>query len=88
MRAHGETIAHAPRVRMAIEVSSLDWFQRLYQWFKSFTAHHKNIPPVSRYGTWDPRRERFHAFKADAAVDMVATQSGVSWSTRIYSVAI
>jgi hypothetical protein len=85
MRAHGETIAHAPRVRMAIEVNSLDWFQRLYQWFKSLTARHKDIPPVSPYGTWDPRRERFHAFKAEAAVDMVATWNGVAWSTRIYN---
>ena len=88
MRVHGETIAHAPRVGMAREVSSLDWFQRLYQWFKSLTAHHKTIPPVSPYGTWDPQRERFHPFKADAAIDIVAKQGGVAWSTRIYSASI
>jgi hypothetical protein len=88
MRAHGETIARAPRVGMAIEVSSLDWFQRVYQWFKSLTAHHKDIPAVSPYGTWDPRRERFDAFKAEAALDMVATRNGVAWSTQIYSASI
>jgi hypothetical protein len=88
MRAHGETIAHAPRVRMATEVSSLDWFQRLYRWFKRLSAHHKHIPPVSPYGTWDAHRERFQAFKAEAAIDMVATRNGAAWSTRIYSASI
>jgi hypothetical protein len=40
---------------------------------------------VSPYGTWDARRERFQQMRADAAVDLVATRSGVSWSTKIYS---
>ena len=88
MRAHSDTIVYGSRAGVGREASGLDWFQRLCQWLKSFTARQKDIPPVSPYGIWDPRRERYYALKADAAVDMVATQNGVSWSTRIYSAAI
>jgi hypothetical protein len=88
MRAHTQTIAQRPQVSVRVNVDGLDWFQRLYQWFKSFAHRSRTIEPVSPYGTWDAKREQFHPMRADAAVDIVAAQNGASWSERIYSASI
>ena len=88
MRAHSQTINHRPQVGVGVDVGGMDWFQRLCQWFKSFTEQPRRIEPVSPYGTWDAEHERFHPMKADAAVDLVAAQNGASWVSRIYSISI
>ena len=84
MRAHSQTIERTPQVGVSVNVGGLDWFQRLRQWFQSFTQRSRQIGPVSPYGTWDATHERFHPMKADAAVDLVAARNGASWSARIY----
>jgi hypothetical protein len=85
MAVHGETLTHRPRAAATVRADGVDWLQRLCRWFKGLTARDGHIPPVSPYGTWDPQRERFIPLRADAAVDLVATQHGLSWAARIYS---
>jgi hypothetical protein len=85
MRAHSQTIDQRPQVRIPVHVGGLDWFHRLCQWFGALTHGPREIPPVSPYGTWDPQRERFHQMQAEAALDIVASRSGMSWSTKIYN---
>ena len=85
MQAHNPTIATTSRVRVAMEVGKPDWLQRLYQWFMSLSAPRRDIAPASPYGTWDAKRERFRAFRAEAAADMIAQERGGEWSTRLYS---
>jgi hypothetical protein len=69
-------------------IAELDWFQRLSRWFQSLGHGSRPIEPVSPYGTWDAKRERYHHMKADAAVDLVSARSGISWASRIYSSSI
>jgi hypothetical protein len=69
---------------MRVEVGGLDWFQRLWHWFKGLLERPRHIGPVSRYGTWDPRREQFTPLRAEAAADLVAAQHGSAWVARIY----
>jgi hypothetical protein len=88
MRAHTQTIAQRPQVSVKVNVDGLDWFQRLQRWFKSLGRRSRTIEPVSPYGTWDAMHEQFHPMKADAAVDIVAAQHGISWTSRIYSASI
>ena len=85
MRAHSQTIDHRPQMGVPAEVGGLDWLHRLYQWFQSLTRSPREIPPVSPYGTWEPERERFQPFRADAALDIVISQRGTSWSTQLYN---
>jgi hypothetical protein len=68
-----------------VDVGGLDWLHRLYQWFQGLTRSSREIPPVSPYGTWEPERERFQPLRADAAVDIVISQRGMSWSTQLYN---
>jgi hypothetical protein len=85
MRAHSQTIGHRPQLGVPAEVGGLDWLHRLYQWFQERTRGSRQIPPVSAYGTWEPERERFHPFRAQAALDMVISRGGASWSTQLYT---
>jgi hypothetical protein len=80
MRAHSQTIDQRPQMVVAID----DWLRRLYQWLKGLTRSPRAIPPVSVYGTWVPERERFQPFRADAALDIVTSRPGTSWSTQLY----
>ena len=85
MRAHSQTIEHRPQMGVRVDVGGLDWFHRLYQWFQGLTHSSREIPPVSPYGTWEPERERFQPFRADAALDIVIAQRSTSWSTQLYN---
>jgi hypothetical protein len=85
MRAHSQTIDRRMPVRVPVQVGSPDWLHRLFQWFKVLTDRPRQIAPVSPYGTWDAQRERFEPMRADAALDIVASRSGVLWSTKIYN---
>jgi hypothetical protein len=88
MRAHSETMSQGTHVGMPAQVSGMDWLGRLRQWFKGFVAAGGDIPAVSRYGTWDARREKYRPLHADAAMDLEAAQHGISWSVSIYSTSI
>jgi hypothetical protein len=88
MRAHSQTINHRPHVGVRVNVGGVDWFQRLCQWLKSFTQQSREIGPVSPYGTWDAKRERFQPLRADGAVDLEAERNGASWASKIYSASI
>lgn len=88
MRAHSQTINHRSQVGVRVNAGGLDWFQRVYQWFKCFTHQSHEIGPVSRYGTWDAAREQFHPLKADAAMDIEAARNGASWASKIYTASI
>ena len=81
MRAHSQTIDQRPQMVVAAD----DWLHRLYQWFKGLACDPRAIAPVSVYGTWVPERERFQPFRADAALDIVLSQRGTSWSTQLYN---
>jgi hypothetical protein len=85
MRAQTQTIAQRPQMGIRVDVGGLDWLHRLYQWFRGLTRSSREIPPVSLYGTWMPERERFRPFLADAALDIVISQRGTSWSTQLYN---
>lgn len=85
MRAHSQTIDQRPPVRIPVQVGGLDWLHRLYRWFRALSHSPREIPPVSSYGTWDPRRERFQPMRAEAAVDIVASQRDTLWSTKLYN---
>jgi len=76
MRAHGQTINHRTQVGVGMDVGGLDWFQRVCQWFRSFTPRSREIGTVSRYGTWDATREQFQPLKAEAAMDIEAARNG------------
>jgi hypothetical protein len=88
MRAHSQTIEQRPQVRLTVEVGGLDWFHRLCRWFRALTHSPREIAPVSGYGIWDARRERFQQMRAEAAVDIVAAQSGALWAEKIYGASI
>jgi hypothetical protein len=88
MRAHSQTIDQRHQVGVRVSVGELDWFQRLYQWFKSFSYGAPQIEPVSPYGTWDAKREKFQPMKAEAAVDIVAARNGFGWTERIYGASV
>jgi hypothetical protein len=88
MRAHTQTIDRRAVVGVKVNVGQLDWFQRVYQWFVSFTHRPQQIGAVSPYGTWDAKREQFHPMKADAAADIVAARNGADWAARIYGSSI
>jgi hypothetical protein len=88
MRAHSQTIDQRPQVRLTVEVSGLDWFHRLCRWIRVLTHSPRKIAPVNVYGTWDARRERFQQMRAEAAVDLVAAQSGALWAEKIYGASI
>jgi hypothetical protein len=85
MRAHSSTIDQRPQIGVAVGVGGLDWLHRLYQWFRGLTHSSREIPPVSSYGTWEPERERFQPMRADAALDIVISRRGTSWSTQLYN---
>ena len=85
MRAHSPTIDQRPQMGVTVDVGSLDWLHRLYQWLRGLTHGSREIPPVSAYGTWEPERERFHPMRAEAALEMVISQRGASWSTQLYN---
>jgi hypothetical protein len=88
MPAHSQTIAQRPPVNVKVDVARLDWFQRVRLWFRGFSRRPPLNEPLSLYGTWDPKRERFHQLQADAAADLIAARNGMSWATKIYSVSI
>jgi hypothetical protein len=88
MRAHSETMTQGTHLGMPVQDSGMDWLQRVRQWVKSFVGPSAEIPTVSRYGTWDARREQYRPLKADAAIDLEAAHHGVSWSVKIYSLSI
>jgi len=88
MRAHSQTMDQRPRVGVMVDVGGLDWFQRLRQWFKGLSPRRREIGPVSPYGTWDAQHERFRPLRAEAALDIVAAQGGVSWSSQIYNTSL
>jgi len=71
-----------------MDVGGLDWFQRVCQWFRSFTPRSREIGPVSRYGTWDATREQFQPLKAEAAMDIEAARNGASWASKIYTASV
>jgi hypothetical protein len=85
MRAHNPTIDQRSQIGISVEVGGFDWLHRLYQWFRGLTHSSREIPPVSAYGTWDAERERFQPMRADAALDIVISQRGASWSTQLYN---
>ena len=84
MRVRGEVLTSGTRLDTTIAAGGLDWFQRLYQWFRGMAVRHRHIDPVSQYGTWDPHREQFKPLRAEAAADLLAAQHGAAWATRIY----
>src|SRR5262245_5264645 len=86
LRAQSHTIDHGPR--MGVPVGNLDWLHRFSQWFKGLTFSSRAVPPVSPYGTWEPERERFQPLRADAALDIVISQRGMSWATELYNSSI
>jgi hypothetical protein len=83
MRAHSQTIDHRPQIRVPV-AGGVDWLHRLYQWFQSLTCSSQEVP-LGSYGTWEPKREQFRPFRADAALDIVIAQRGASWSTQLYN---
>jgi hypothetical protein len=84
MRVHSHTIDHRPQIRVPV-AGGLDWLHRLCQWFQGLTRSSRAIPPVSPYGTWEPEHERFRQLRADAALDLVISRHGTSWSTQLYN---
>jgi hypothetical protein len=66
-------------------VGSLDWLHRLYQWLQGLSRSPQHISPTHSYGTWEPERERFQPFRAEAALDIVMSERGTSWSTQLYN---
>jgi hypothetical protein len=85
MRAHSPTIDQRPQMRVTADIGGLDWLHRLYQWFSGLIRSSREILPVSPHGTWEPERERFQPMRADAALDIVISQKGTSWSTQLYN---
>jgi hypothetical protein len=85
MRAHSQTIDRRPQIGVPVRVGGLDWLHRLYNWLQGLTHSPREILPVSAYGTWEAGRERFRPFRADAALDIVISQRGMSWSTQLYN---
>jgi hypothetical protein len=88
MRVHSQAMDRRSQVGVSIDVGGLDWFYRLYQWFRTFTHSPRASAPACPNGTWDAQRERFRPMHADSAVDMVVAQSGVAWAERIYSASV
>jgi hypothetical protein len=70
---------------VSVGVGGLAWLHRLYQWFRDLTHSSREITPASPYGTWEPERERFQPMRADAALDIVISERGASWSTQLYN---
>ena len=85
MRAHSQTIDRRSQIGVPVGVGGLDWLHRLYQWFQSLSHSCVGSSPVSAYGTWEPKRERFQPLRADAALDIVISQRGAAWSTQLYN---
>ena len=85
MRAHSQTLDRRSQIGVPVSVGGLDWLHRLYQWFQGLTRSSRQLPPMSTYGTWDPKRERFQSLRAEAALDIVISQRGMSWSTQLYN---
>jgi hypothetical protein len=85
MSVQGQAMTQTTEVGLTIEAGGLAWVQRLCQWFKGRAKNHRHSTEISQYGTWDPQREQFKPFRADAAIDLVAAQHGAYWSARIYS---
>jgi hypothetical protein len=85
MRVHSQTIDRRSQIGVPVSVGGLDWLHRLYQWFQGLTRRAWKVPPMSTYGTWDPKRERFQPMRAEAALDIVISQRGTSWSTELYN---
>jgi hypothetical protein len=85
MRAHSHTIDRRSQLGGPVSVGGLDWLHRLYQWFQSLGRSSRKTPPMSSYGTWEPKRERFQPLRSEAALDIVISQRGLSWSTQLYS---
>jgi hypothetical protein len=88
MRAHSPTIDQKSRIGVTVDVGGLEWFHRLCQWFRGATQRQREIGPVSPYGAWDAQHERFRPQRAEAAVDIVASQNSTLWSTKIHSISI
>jgi hypothetical protein len=88
MPAHSQTIDQRPRVNVKVDVAGPEWFRRVRLWFRGLSRRPPRDEPLSLYGTWDPKRERFHQVPADAVADLIAARNGVSWATKIYSVSI
>jgi len=85
MRAHTQTIDQRPRIGVSGATGSTDWLHRLYQWLQSLGRGSEGSSPVSAYGTWEPKCERFQPLRADAALDIVISQKGAAWSTQLYN---
>jgi hypothetical protein len=85
MRAHSQTIDRRSQIGVPVSVGGLDWLHRLYQWFQGLNRSSRQIPPMSTYSTWDPKRERFQPLRAEAALDIVISERGTSWSTQLYN---
>jgi hypothetical protein len=85
MRAQTQTIDRRPQGGVPVNISGLDWFDRLWQWLRNTSQRRRELGPVCAYGTWDARRERFQPLRADSAADIVMARSTLSWSTGTYT---
>jgi hypothetical protein len=88
MPVDSQTITQRPRASVKVNSAAVDWFDHLCRWFRTLSHRSLHNKPPSFYGAWDARREQFHQMKADAAIDLVAAQKGVSWSSQIYGVSL
>jgi hypothetical protein len=88
MPVHSQTIAQRPRVSVKVNSRAFDWFDHICRWFRTPSYRSLDNKPLGFYGSWDAKREQFHAMKADAAIDLIAAQNGVSWSSQIYGMSL
>ena|SRR5215510_14920394 len=86
LRVQSQTIDQRPQI--GVSVGSSDWLPRVSAWFKGLIHRSQTTSPVSPYGAWEPERERFQPFRADAALDIVISQRGMSWATQLYDCSI
>jgi hypothetical protein len=79
MAAHGHTTTWGTHIGVGRVTQAQGWYAQFKTWLAA--RHHAKLAALS--AQWDARREAVHAFRADAAIDMVPS-AHVDATTRAW----
>ena len=84
VRAHGYVTAWGTQVEVGRIGVHAGWYQPLKAWWEARQAARRQAHLATRDACWDALHETVRPKRADAALDMAATQGGLTVATMLY----